>query len=163
MLLTSSQIEQSFIDYGIIAIGDSIDGVEGLIDNVAITLSSAFSYTGEKADPYSKYAFPRKNISNDYPDSFTPQCVYDAQLYILVQDKKEDFLNVSYNRGRSGGYGDKYTDNANGLYKWTKIMHGFPQIEIRVRNIMQMYISLGDTNAFDIKKGGTISNNWRYY
>ena len=70
MLLTVAQIEKELVHFGLISPGDPIQGVEGIAKNLAITLSSAFSFRGERAVAGQMFAFPRKGINDEYPESF---------------------------------------------------------------------------------------------
>lgn len=151
MLLTPTQVETEFLNYGLIAVGDPIVGVEGLIKNAALTVSSLFIYKGEKTDVESIYAFPRSGISESNPDSFTPDCIYEAQLYVLVQDKA-NFLVRSYNRD----FEASFTNKAGGLYQWVQTtIKSYPEIEARLRSMLARYITTGDGQCFESIKGGS--------
>jgi hypothetical protein len=113
MLLTPTQVSDEFKKYGLIGrlvplTDDVFKNVDGLIKNVAITLGSEFDFIGEPVDPDGIYPFPRKGIyKGNLSRSGTPDCIYEAQLYILIHDKSESFLPASYNRNKDVTYLDR--------------------------------------------------------
>lgn len=146
MLLTETQVYDEFKLYNLWADGDPlIANMQGLIKNVAFTLSSSFRYLGEKADVDQLYAFPRILSCSSSP--VTPQVIYEAQLYILIHDKDDSFLLKSFNRR----YDSSFADEANGLYRWKKYRMTAPEIERRIRTMLKEYIVSGDSVTFNVK------------
>jgi hypothetical protein len=149
MLLTSTQVTEEFIKYGLINEGESIPGVEGLIKNIAIVISSEFSFAGEKTDRNSIYAFPRKNMSPSNKESQTPNCVYEAQLYSLIHDKSSSFLSASFNRNQGVSYLDE--GPSEGLSWSRKSIKSF-ELYKRVEEILYSVIAIDQvSSSFELK------------
>lgn len=90
MLLDETTVLDALDDYGIRDLTSPIPvvGLKGIIKDAAIFVSSHFLFDGAKTDPESIYAFPRSGINEEYPDSYTPECVNEAQLYFIVETFK---------------------------------------------------------------------------
>lgn len=162
MLLTPTQVSDEFKKYGLIEksvplTDDVFKNIDGLIKNVAITLGSEFAFIGEPVDPDSIYPFPRKGIyEGNLSRSGTPDCIYEAQLYILIHDKSESFLPASYNRDKDVTYlsrGSKKTETTTSIVDdqivlskkysstWNKYSIRSFSLHDRVRSMISKYLT----------------------
>lgn len=89
MLVPLATVNDELDRYGIKNITDTTPllGIEGLIKDAAMFITTHFEFIGDKQDPYQLYAFPRINISDDI-DSTIPQLIIEAQLFYIIESLK---------------------------------------------------------------------------
>lgn len=87
MLLLKSAILSALDDYGIrdITSSNPVVGLDGIIKDAAIFVSTNFDFKGIKSDPTSIYAFPRDEVNEDNPLNYTPECVNEAMMLYVIE------------------------------------------------------------------------------
>lgn len=108
MLVPIATVNDELDKYGIKNITDTtpVLGIEGIIKDAALFITTHFEFIGEKEDPYQLYAFPRTGISEEL-DNTVPELIIEAQLVYVIESLKSCL--TSGNNLTNFGLDDKTT------------------------------------------------------